>query len=82
MCRVLSQMRGRSTVSEEELNSTPHVLLKLVLALRRALPAVAQVQSSLVELLSTLRWQKSLSGLPAAVQLLALSLSTAEWSTR
>ena len=76
MCRVLSQMRDRSTVSEEELNSTPHVLLKLVLALRRALPAEVQAQSSLVELLSTLRRQESLSALPAAGQLQALSLST------
>ena len=80
-CRVLSQMRGRSTVSEEELNSTPHALLKLVLALQRALPAETQVQSSLVELLSTLQRRKSLGALPAAGQLLALSLSTPEWST-
>ena len=80
MCRVLNPIRVRSTVSEEELNSTPHALLKLVLALQRALPAEVQVQSSLVELLSTVRRQTSLSALPAAGQLLALSLSTPEWS--
>ena len=80
MCRVLSQMRGRSTVSEEELNSTPHALLKLVLALRRALPAEVQAQSSLVELLSTLR--ASSSALPAAGQLMEPLLSARERSTR
>ena len=82
MCRVLSQMRVRSTVSEEELNSTLHALLQLVLALQRALPAEVQVQSSLVALLSTLQQQASLSALPAAGQLLGPSLSTHEWSTR
>ena len=82
MCRVLSQMRGRSTVSEEELNSTPHALLKLVLALRRALPAEVQAQSSLVERLSTLRRQTSSIALPAAGQLAGPSLSTREGSTR
>ena len=82
MCRVLSQMRGRSTVSEEELNSTPHALLKLVLALRRALPAEVQAQSSLVELVSTLRRQTSSSALPAAGQLVGPLLSTREGSTR
>ena len=82
MCRVLSQMRGRSTVSEEELNSTPHALLKLVLALRRALPAEVQAQSSLVELLSTLRRQTSSSAVPAAGRLVGLSLSTRPESTR
>ena len=82
MCRVLSQMRGRSTVIGEELNSTPHALLKLVLALRRALPAEVQAQSSLVELLSTLRRQTSSSALPAASQLVGPLLSTREGSTQ
>ena len=82
MCRVLSQMRGRSTVSEEELNSTPHALLKLVLALRRALPAEVQAQSSLVGQLSTLRRQTSSIALPAAGQLAGSSLLTREGSTR
>ena len=82
MCRVLNQTRGRSTVSEEELNSTPHALLELVLALRRALPAGVQAQSSLVELLSTLRRQTSSSALPAASQLVEPLLSTREGSTR
>ena len=82
MCGVLSQMRGRSTVSEEELNSTPHALLKLLLDLRRALPAEVQAQSSLVELLSTLRRQTSSSALPAASQLVGPLLSTREGSTR
>ena len=81
MCRVLSQMRGRSTVSKEELNSTPHALLKLVLALRRALPAEVQAQSSLVERLSTLRRHTSSSAVPAAGQLVGLSLSTRQGST-
>ena len=82
MCRVLSQMRGRSTVSEEELNSTPHAFLKLVLALQRALPAGVQVRSSLVEVLSNLQLQMSSSALPAAGQLVGLSLSTRLGSTR
>ena len=82
MCRVLSQMRGRSTVSEEELNSTPHAFLKLVLALQRALPAGVQARSSLVGVLSTLQQQTSSSGLPAAGQLVRLSLSTRVWSTQ
>ena len=82
MCRVLNQTRGRSTVSEEELNLTPHALLELVLALRRALPAGVQAQSSLVELLSTLRRQTSSSALPAAGQLMGPLLSTREGLTR
>ena len=81
MCRVQSPNHDRSTVSEEELNSTPHALLKLVLALRRALPAEVQAQSSLVELLSTLRRQTSSSALPAAGQLVGPLLSTRKGST-
>ena len=81
MYRVLNQIRVRFPVSEEELNSTPHVMLKLVLALWWALPAGVQVRSSLVELLSILQQLKQLSSLPAAGQLLVLSLSTPERST-
>ena len=84
-CHVLNQIGVRSTAREEELNSTPHALLKLVLALQRALPAEVPVRSSLVALVSILLQQKSSIALPTAGQLLVSSLSTrslsADWST-
>ena len=64
------------------MNSIPHAFLELVLALQRALPAGVQVRSSLVEVLSTLQLQTSSNALPAAGQLVRLSLSTRVWSTQ
>ena len=69
----LNQILVQQTTSAEELNSTPGVTLKLVLALRRALPAEVQARSSLAE---------ELVVLPATNQLLALTLSTRKLSTQ
>ena len=92
MYRVLNPIRVRPTVSAEELNSTMHAWLELVLALQRALSAEVQVQSSLVELCRSRRafhrlqascWRATPSTRVPAVQqrLSSHSELSADWST-